>query len=383
MPTHITHQKHPKLLRPQLGNYARAEFALVGTTCARIDGLLAEWLPQLSDAFRVLTVTGKHGELPEYDARRVGEKVMNSSSSGWNEYDDQLLGKEYDLVLVNGNHYPAARQIVFVDPKKAGTLERRKDQLTNVAAVILCPGAEEMPDWLQERLGPSTSSGGAEGPQVQGRLEESHDLLLPLLRTEATAHHPQLKALILAGGKSSRMGTDKSQLVYRQETSELQRMIDLCRAAGLQPYLSVAAESDAPDDSLPQIADRFAGMGPMGAICTALLTEPDTAWLVLACDLPLLEADTLKALISARDSRKFATAIKGTSKPFPEPLVTIYEPRAYSRLLQFLSLGRACPRKMLINSDVALLEIEDETPISNANTPEERAAVLTQLGEKK
>lgn len=375
MSTEKTHQKHPKLLRPQLGNYARTEFALVGTTCARIDGLLEEWLPQLSDAFRVLTVTGKHGELPEYDARRVGEKVMNDSPSIWNEYDDQLLGKDYDLVLVNGNHYPAARQIVFVDPKKAGTLERRKEQLTDVAAVIFCPGAEEMPDWLQEHL--------AAGPRVQGKFEDSHDLLLPLLRSEATAHRPPLKALILAGGKSSRMGTDKSQLVYRQETSEVDRMIAMCRTAGLEPHLSVAAASDSSDAAVPQIADRFAGMGPMGAVCTAFLSEPDTAWLVLACDLPLLEADTLKALISARDSRKFATAIKGTSKPFPEPLVAIYEPRAYSRLLQFLSLGRACPRKMLINSDVALLEIKDETPISNANTPEERAAVLTTLGARK
>ena len=372
MSTAKAHRKHPKLLRPQLGNYARAEFALVGTTCARIDGLLEEWLPQLSDAFRVLTVTGKHGELPGHDAHRVGEKVMNASPSTWNEYDDQLLGKDYDLVLVNGNHYPAARQIVFVDPKKARTLERRKDQLTDVAAVIFCPGAEEMPDWLKERLG--------EGPQVQGRFEESHDLLLPLLRTEATAHRPQLKALILAGGKSSRMGTDKSQLVYRQETSEVDRMIAMCRDAGLEPNLSVAAATDSADAAVPQIADRFAGMGPMGAVCTAFLSEPDTAWLVLACDLPLLETNTLKALISARDSRKFATAIKGASKPFPEPLVAIYEPRAYSRLLQFLSLGRACPRKMLINSDVALLEIKDETPISNANTPEERARVLRRLG---
>jgi len=384
------HTKHPKLNRPKLGLYGRAEFALLGTTCARIDGLLQELLPQLSDSFRVLAITGKHGELPDHDAHRVGEKVMNGSPSGWNEYDDQLLGKDYDLVLVNGNHYPAARQIVFVDPKKAGTLERRKEQLTDVAAVIFCPGAEEIPDWLQEYLGPSTSSGGAEGPwslslpnvRVQGKLEDSHDLLLPLLRTEAAAHRPPLKALILAGGKSSRMGTDKGQLVYRQETSELQRMIALCRQCGLEPHLSVAAKANSSQSGVPQIADRFAGMGPMGAICTAFLTVPDSAWLVLACDLPLLEADTLQALISARDSRKFATAIKGISKPFPEPLVAIYEPRAYSRLLQFLSLGRACPRKMLINSDVALLEIEDESPIANANTPEERAAVLATLKER-
>ena len=55
---------------------------------------------------------------------------------------------------------------------------------------------------------------------------------------------------------------------------------------------------------------------------------------------------------------------------FVEPLITIYEPKAYPILLQYLAQGYSCPRKMLINSDVEIVEIDDAF-IRNINTPEE------------
>ena len=75
-------------------------------------------------------------------------------------------------------------------------------------------------------------------------------------------------------------------------------------------------------------------------------------------------------LLNRRNSAKIATAIKGKGKDFPEPLITIYEPKAYPILLQYLAQGYSCPRKMLINSDVEIIEIDDDF-IRNINTPEE------------
>ena len=125
--------------------------------------------------------------------------------------------------------------------------------------------------------------------------------------------------------------------------------------------------------------DRFLNLGPAGAICSAFLHDPDAAWLVLACDLPLLDAATLRQLLEARQPQRVATAVRGPGKEWPEPLIAIYEPRAYPRLLQFLGLGYGCPRKLLINSDVAVLELSDGQAITNANTPAEREAVLKSL----
>jgi molybdopterin-guanine dinucleotide biosynthesis protein A len=74
--------------------------------------------------------------------------------------------------------------------------------------------------------------------------------------------------------------------------------------------------------------------------------------------------------LEKRNPKKIATAIKGKGAKFMEPLVTIWEPKAYPILLSYLAQGYSCPRKILINSDVEIIEVED-TLIQNINTPEE------------
>jgi molybdopterin-guanine dinucleotide biosynthesis protein A len=85
-------------------------------------------------------------------------------------------------------------------------------------------------------------------------------------------------------------------------------------------------------------------------------------------------------LLKNRNPSKAATTIKGKGKQFPEPLITIWEPKSYKLLLNYLSQGYSCPRKVLINSDVEIIEIEDEF-IRNINTPEEFKAAHKEINE--
>ncbi len=367
------HQKHPKIARPEQRTYGRIAYSLVGTTCARIEAIMQSWLEAAGEQFRCQEVTGDHGEISWGSQGQHGSRQWMSPQGHWNEYDDRLEARAYDLALVNGNHYPAEKQIVFLDEKKAGTLERRSDQLTDITAIVKVKPEEEIPAWLHGKLEAAESEAGVfELANVDQVL---HNTILPATKNRL----PALKALILAGGKSSRMGEDKSMLVYRNGQSEAERLTQICRELKLDVYHSVR-EVD-PEADVPQIGDRFLGLGLAGAIASAFLHEPDTAWLVLACDLPLLEKSDLATLLAKRDSRKYATATQGASRPFPEPLIAIYEPRAYERILRFLSLGYACPRKVLINSDIATLLVQNERPLTNANTPEERAEVIALLHE--
>ncbi|RMD74402.1 MAG: molybdopterin-guanine dinucleotide biosynthesis protein MobA, partial [Bacteroidetes bacterium] len=137
-------------------------------------------------------------------------------------------------------------------------------------------------------------------------------------------------------------------------------------------------EGDFPEGA-PLLADSFLDLGPFGAILSAFRQNPNAAWLVVACDLPLLDAATLDFLIAARRPGKVATAFRSPTSDFPEPLIAIYEPPAYGRLLQFLAMGYSCPRKMLINSEVALIEAPRPDALRNANTPEEREAIMAIL----
>ncbi|PPK88386.1 molybdenum cofactor guanylyltransferase [Neolewinella xylanilytica] len=361
------HQKHPKMTRPALGHYGRTEFALVGTTCERMERLMAEWAARFAE-YRCLTVTGEHRDHPTPASIRYGRKHFTPGMDDWNEYDDRLLGQDYDLVLVNGNHYPAKRQIVFVDEAKAATLERRKEQLTDIFAIVHVNGPAAMPEWLktlasQQHCPPITTT--------MSLLEPLADGIGRALKSGV----PRLRALILAGGASSRMGEDKGQLVYRNGQTEVERLYHLCLSCGVAASISVREGTDAEAYPAPVIPDRFLGMGPAGAICSAFLEDPDAAWLVLACDLPLLDTDTLRQLIDARAPERYATAVRGPEREWPEPLIAIYEPRAYQRLLRFLTLGYSCPRKLLINSSIQLVNLDDMLPLTNANTPEERDRV--------
>jgi molybdopterin-guanine dinucleotide biosynthesis protein A len=114
----------------------------------------------------------------------------------------------------------------------------------------------------------------------------------------------------------------------------------------------------------------------MGAILSAFRQNPNTAWLVVAVDLPLLDKSTLQLLIENRNPSKLATAFNSPVNEFPEPLIAIWEPRAYPVLLQFLAQGYSCPRKALINTDVELLDAPNPEALFNVNTPEERKKLL-------
>ena len=141
---------------------------------------------------------------------------------------------------------------------------------------------------------------------------------------------------------------------------------ELLENNNLETYYSVGKLSKKEDE----IHDAFLNLGPFGGICSAFQKDPNAAWFVLATDVPFVNDKIIQLLLKHRNSSKVATAIKGKGKEFVEPLITIYEPKAYPILLQYLAQGYSCPRKMLINSDVEIVEIDDDF-IRNINTSEE------------
>ncbi|NNM67103.1 MAG: molybdopterin-guanine dinucleotide biosynthesis protein B [Spirochaetales bacterium] len=189
-----------------------------------------------------------------------------------------------------------------------------------------------------------------------------------------------LCGLVLTGGKSVRMGRDKAAINYRGQEQAV-HAFQLLEAVCDEVFVSCRAEqSDLPGRrGLPQIHDKLLDAGPLSGILAALEFRPDAAWLVVACDLPRLNAQVLERLIQARNPFRFATAYSGF-EGFPEPLCTIYEPKSFSRFYQFLAAGHSCPRKMLINSPLALLEPLDPGSLVNVNDETTYAEVIHDWG---
>jgi len=173
---------------------------------------------------------------------------------------------------------------------------------------------------------------------------------------------------------------DKSLLEYHGRP-QVEYCFDLLLLLCDRVFLSTRKDQADQEEykEIPQIHDLVRDMGPLGGILSALAQYPHTVWLVLACDLPFVNEHVLKNLIANRDPLKMATAYKSVPGGFPEPLCAIYEPHSLSRLLEFLTAGEICPRKILINSNARLIDLQEGNCLANVNTPEEYAQVARAL----
>ena len=373
--------KHAALARPALGEFGRHELAILGAPCGVIQTLAGALARELSPALRVAFVDADHAS---HDHEAAAETAPGFAESAFSaELTDKIsfrqlhVRRELDrfsqpellahesLVLVNGNHFRARQQVIILDPRKP--LDRKLDRLTEVQLLLLTEGQTELPDYLREHL---TATGQPLPAQLQ--LTDTPGIVA-FLRGWYAAAVPPLRGLVLAGGLSQRMRTDKSRLRYHadeQRTHAAALLGAVCQDVHISGRPEQLLDLPAHLSALP---DQFLGLGPVGGLLTAFQTDPNAAWLVLACDLPFLTADTLDFLVRHRQPGRAATAFQSPENEFPEPLITIWEPRSYGTLLRFLSLGYSCPRKTLINSDIELLQAPRPAELRNINTPDERA----------
>lgn len=190
-----------------------------------------------------------------------------------------------------------------------------------------------------------------------------------------------LYGLVLAGGQSTRMRQDKAALVFGRQP-QLAEAFELVAPRVRRAYVSVRA--DQRDEPLraryPQVVDGTAGRGPVAGILAAQQLHPEAAWLVVACDLPLLDGATLDQLLAARDPARPATAFRSAWDGLPEPLCAVWEPASAGPLLRFVATGECCPRKFLARHDARLLDAARPQALDNANTPDDAAAVRAARG---
>lgn len=190
-----------------------------------------------------------------------------------------------------------------------------------------------------------------------------------------------LTGLILAGGRSTRLGRDKVEL-----SVDGQRL--LARTAGLAREFCVRVAVSGRDPAglgldLPWLPDDAPGQGPLGGILTGL-TRLGGPLLVLACDLPLLTRDTVARLAEARASRPEGTVVTTylqTATGYIEPLVAIYEDQARPHLAAALAAGIRQVSRALPPEGRHLLPYgpEEAHAFFNVNYPAD-LAVLSRLG---
>ncbi len=186
----------------------------------------------------------------------------------------------------------------------------------------------------------------------------------------------ELHGLVLAGGRSSRMGTDKAALVHPDGRTLARRCYDLLEDAGCETVvLSLRHDQELPpgfsdlEDVVVARDPEGANQGPLAGMISSMKLHPDADWLVLACDLPRLDPATLNHLIFSKRSNEAFLSYRSEFDGLPEPLCALYAAGALLILEQARLDGIRCPRKVLINHECRLLDPLTPRALDNANTP--------------
>jgi len=361
------HTKHTKLTLRKNDTYAFQEIAILGVKCSIIAQLSQNIAQKLQNTTKIAYFDASHNTdetAPVLDTFTFNETgALNAQTNTvLNKFNTRIQLAAYDLVLINGNHYTAAKQIVVLDPEKEASIKKRIDQITAIVCFVKKTDDAEIFDCLKDKFKDINSIPVFNIDDIAG--------ISTLIANVLTEDRPPLNGLVLAGGKSTRMGTDKGLLNYHGQPQRDYLRTLLQNVLGKKAGVFLSTRADQNIDTAPVITDKFMGLGPFGAICSAFRHNPNTAYVVVATDLPFVNQAVLELLISKRNPTKIATAIRGKGKPFMEPLITIWEPKAYPVLLSYLAQGYSCPRKVLINSDVEIVEIDDAF-IENINTPQD------------
>lgn len=176
-----------------------------------------------------------------------------------------------------------------------------------------------------------------------------------------------LSMVVLAGGKSSRMGTDKSRLLIEGSTF-LERQIEKGRMLGIRDIL---VSGYAGVCSVPTVPDRVPGKGPLGGLEACFRRAACERVLVLGVDVPLVPVTELRRLIGKSQECKSSVTIlqHGGNQ---EPLIGIYHRNLADAMLEEISAGKGSVFAFLKRTDYSVYESEGPQEwFANINCPED------------
>src|SRR5215472_3589547 len=177
-------------------------------------------------------------------------------------------------------------------------------------------------------------SGAALEPRLRSQQKSpERTALWPALYDEEVS---AVSGFILAGGKSSRMGSNKSLLVLAGQTL-LARALELVRA--ITPEVRIVGEPTTLSSFGSVISDIFPARGPLGGIHSSLVSSSSDWNLVVAVDLPFLEARFLTYLVTQAQTADAVVTLARIGDRF-QPLCAVYHKAFLAPAEAALSAGR-------------------------------------------
>ena len=177
---------------------------------------------------------------------------------------------------------------------------------------------------------------------------------------------------MLAGGASSRMGADKALLVADGQPLLVRAVRLVERACGSATVVGPVERYGGRGWEV--VPDLRAGCGPLAGIETALSLGRADWNLVVAVDMPALEADMLVRLVEHAAGSRADYVLAVGEGGLPEPLCAVYHLRCLETVRLALDAGVRKVTQAFVGLQVAHFQIDNQDSVANVNTPEEWSA---------
>ncbi len=188
--------------------------------------------------------------------------------------------------------------------------------------------------------------------------------------TDKIFPNDDLIGVVLMGGKSSRMGRDKSLLELNNQSLYKiagQKLAIYCN----QIFLSVNEKQKAENTyEYPCIKDLYEAEGPIGAILSCM-NKLETSILILGCDMPFISSDDIKTLIDKRNKNNICTTFFNPTEQIYEPLLSIWETTSLPLLETYFANGNRSLQKFLHQQNIPKMNMLNPENFKNLNHLEE------------
>lgn len=195
-----------------------------------------------------------------------------------------------------------------------------------------------------------------------------------------------IRVLILAGGESIRMGRNKAFLEYHGKPQVL-HLAGLFKKMGIESYISFRDESPGIDLTNQNIlfdSEEWKSHGPFSGLLGAFEAFPDSNWLLIACDYPLLEENTIQSFLNfIKDNLEETAAFSAADHQFYEPLLAYYPHKIYQELRSHIQSGDDSLQRFLKKMNARPFIPENNNSFRNVNTIIEMLQIQLEINNSK
>ena len=178
-----------------------------------------------------------------------------------------------------------------------------------------------------------------------------------------------ITGIVLAGGKSSRMGSDKG-LLKIDDTTFIERIIEAMKPL-VNQIIIVSNNPEYDQFGYTRIEDDIKDSGPLAGLYSGLKHSNSEFNLILSCDIPLIKTEMLKMLVEADYKNNEVTQIECNGKTMP--LIAIYQKKCMHKCLELLQQGERRLRIAVnqMKTNTILIDTEFDVFVQNINTKED------------